>query len=87
MVLPTDSSVEVPPAADVIAASCAVASFGTFSSMPWRLLPLPIAIGMLAHAVRWALVAIAGFHVTRGAPVSCLFVSVIITPVADRYDL
>jgi uncharacterized membrane protein YjjB (DUF3815 family) len=52
MVLPADSSVEVPPAADVIAAGCAVASFGTFSPMPWRLLPLPIAIGMLAHVVR-----------------------------------
>jgi hypothetical protein len=63
MVLPTDSSVEVPPAADVIAAGCAVAGFGTF--FPCRgALPLPIAIGMLAHAIRWALVAIAGFHVT-----------------------
>jgi uncharacterized membrane protein YjjP (DUF1212 family) len=87
MVLPTDSSVAVPLAADVIAAGCAVASFGTFFSMPWRLLPLPIGIGMLAHAVRWALVAIAGFHVTTGALVSCLFVSVIITPVADRLRL
>jgi uncharacterized membrane protein YjjB (DUF3815 family) len=38
---------------DVIAAGCAVASFGTFFSMPWRLLALPIAVGMVAHAARW----------------------------------
>jgi hypothetical protein len=34
--------------ADVIAAGCAVASF----SMPWRMLPFPIAVGMLGHAGR-----------------------------------
>jgi hypothetical protein len=38
--------------ADVIAAGCAVASFGTFFSMPWRMLPFPIAVGMLGHAGR-----------------------------------
>jgi hypothetical protein len=41
----------------VIAAGCAVAGFGTFFSMPWRLLPFPIAVGMLAHAARWALIS------------------------------
>jgi uncharacterized membrane protein YjjP (DUF1212 family) len=45
---------------DVIAAGCAVASFGTFFSMPWRLLGIPIAAGILAHAARWALISVAG---------------------------
>ena len=44
----------VPLIIDVIAAGCAVASFGTFFSTPWRLLAFPIAAGMLAHAARWA---------------------------------
>src|SRR5713101_1102035 len=39
----------VPLVIDVMAAGCAVASFGTFFSMPWRLLAFPIAAGMLAH--------------------------------------
>jgi len=38
---------------DVIVAGCAVASFGTFFSMPWRLLAFPVAVGMIAHAARW----------------------------------
>jgi hypothetical protein len=42
-----------------IAAGCAVASFGTFFSMPWRMLPFPIAVGMLGHAARWALISLA----------------------------
>ena len=49
----------VPLIIDVIAAGCAVASFGTFFSMPWRLLAFPIAVGMLAHAARWALISVA----------------------------
>jgi uncharacterized membrane protein YjjP (DUF1212 family) len=44
----------VPFATDAIAAGFAVASFGTFFSMPWRMLPLPIAVGMLGHAARWS---------------------------------
>src|ERR1700704_6450054 len=64
----------VPLVVDVIAAGCAVASFGTFFSMPWRLLAFPVAVGMIAHAARWA-------------PVSCLLVSVIVTPVVDRLHL
>ena len=37
------SSPPVPLVIDVVAAGCAVASFGTFFSMPWRLLAFPIA--------------------------------------------
>jgi uncharacterized membrane protein YjjP (DUF1212 family) len=55
-----ESSPPAPLLIDVIAARCAVAAFGTFFSMPWRLLAFPIAIGMAAHAARWALISLAG---------------------------
>jgi uncharacterized membrane protein YjjP (DUF1212 family) len=71
---------------DVIAAGCAVASFGTFFSMPWRLLPVPIAIGMLAHAARWAVIG-AGGSTPMGALVACAITSVLTAPVVDRLHL
>lgn len=80
-------SAPVPFAADVIAAGCAVAGFGTFFSMPWRLLPLPIAVGMLAHAARWALISLGDAHVAVGALVACMLVSIIVSPVVDRLHL
>jgi uncharacterized membrane protein YjjP (DUF1212 family) len=81
------SSVPVPFVADMMAAGCAVAAFGTFFSIPWRLLPLPIAVGMLAHAARWALISLAGAHVATGALIACILVGVIVTPVVDRLHL
>jgi uncharacterized membrane protein YjjP (DUF1212 family) len=77
----------VPLVIDVIAAGFAVASFGTFFSMPWRLLAFPIAAGMLAHAARWALISVAGTNAATGALVACVLVSVVVTPVADRLHL
>jgi uncharacterized membrane protein YjjP (DUF1212 family) len=81
------SSPPAPLAIDVIAAGCAVAFFGTFFSMPWRLLAFPIAVGMLAHAARWALISIAGGSAPTGALVACMLVSLIVTPVVDRLHL
>jgi uncharacterized membrane protein YjjP (DUF1212 family) len=86
--LPAAAAAAPPPlVADVIAAGCAVAAFGTFFSMPWRLLPIPIVVGMLAHAVRWALISMAAANAATGAFVACILVSVIVTPVADRLHL
>jgi uncharacterized membrane protein YjjB (DUF3815 family) len=86
--LPADtSSVPVPLGADVIAAGCAAAGFATFFSIPWRLLPLLIVIGMLGHAARWALVSLAGADAATGALVACILVGTIGTPVADRLRL
>jgi uncharacterized membrane protein YjjB (DUF3815 family) len=82
-----------PPAAavpfgyDVIAAGIAVAAYGTFFAMPWRMLPIPILIGMLAHALRWLAIVAAGASAEVGALIACLVVSVIVTPVADRLRL
>jgi uncharacterized membrane protein YjjP (DUF1212 family) len=81
------SSPPVPLVIDVIAAGCAVASFGTFFSMPWRLLAFPIAVGMLGHAARWALISVAGASAPTGALVACTLVSVLATPVVDRLHL
>ena len=81
------SSAPTPLIADVIAAGCAVAAFGTFFSLPWRLLPFPIVVGMLAHAVRWAVISMASANAVTGAFVACIIVSVIVTPVANRLHL
>ena len=64
-----------------------VAGFGTFFSMPWRLLPFPMAVGMLAHAARWAMISRAGAQVAAGALVASILVGIIVTPVADRLRL
>jgi uncharacterized membrane protein YjjP (DUF1212 family) len=81
------SSYPVPLGYDVIAAGVAVAAYGTFFSMPWRMLPIPIAIGMLAHASRWAMISLAGASPEIGALVACLIVGIVITPIVDRLRL
>jgi len=77
-------AVAVPLGYDVIAAGIAVAAYGTFFAMPWRMLPVPVLIGMLAHALRWVAIAVAGASAEAGALVACLVVGIIVTPVADR---
>jgi uncharacterized membrane protein YjjP (DUF1212 family) len=80
-------SYPVPLGYDVVAAGVAVAAYGTFFAMPWRMLPIPIAIGMLAHASRWAMISLAGAGAEIGALVASLIVGIIITPIADRLRL
>ena len=69
---------------DVIAAGVAVAAYSIFFSTPLRMLGWPIAIGMLAHALRWWTLAVVGAGATAGAFVACLVVGLILTPVARR---
>jgi uncharacterized membrane protein YjjP (DUF1212 family) len=80
-------SYPVPLGYDVIAAGVAVAAYGTFFAMPWRMLLAPVAIGMLAHASRWAMISLAGASVQAGALAACLVVGIVITPIADRLRL
>jgi uncharacterized membrane protein YjjP (DUF1212 family) len=83
----SEPTAKVPLLYDVIAAGVAVAAYGTFFSMPWRMLPIPIVIGMLAHASRWAMVAVVGAGVEIGALIACLIVGMIVTPLGDRLRL
>ncbi len=85
--LVSSTSPPVPFAYDVIAAGVAVAAYGTFFSMPWRMLPIPILIGMAAHAVRWLIIVIAGANVEIGALCACLLASTLVTPIANRLRL
>jgi uncharacterized membrane protein YjjB (DUF3815 family) len=80
-------ALSVPLGYDVIAAGIAVAAYGTFFAMPWRMLPIPIVIGMLAHASRWEAISVAGASAETGALVACLLVGVVITPIADQMRL
>jgi len=77
----------VPLGYDVVAAGVAVAAYGTFFAMPWRMLPIPMLIGMLAHTCRWLVITMGGGSVETGALVACLVASIIVTPVAGRLRL
>jgi uncharacterized membrane protein YjjB (DUF3815 family) len=81
------SSQPAPLPLDVAAAGVAVAAYGTFFAMPWRSLPIPIIIGMIAHAARWLVIAVFGGGVAAGAFIACLLVGIVVTPIADRMRL
>jgi uncharacterized membrane protein YjjP (DUF1212 family) len=74
----------VPLWQDVIAAGVAVGSYSIFFSTPLNMLPWPVAVGMLAHALRWAALTVLGFSVSAGALVACVIVGLILTPVSRR---
>jgi len=69
---------------DVIAAGVAVAAYSIFFSTPLHMLGWPIAVGMLAHALRWWTLAVVSAGAATGAFVACLVVGLILTPVARR---
>jgi uncharacterized membrane protein YjjP (DUF1212 family) len=68
---------------DVLAAGVAVAAYGAFFSMPLRALPIPIVIGMFAHASRWVALE-RGANAPLGALIACLIVGALATPIANR---
>ena len=74
----------VPIWQDVIAAGIAVAAFSIFFSTPLNMLPWPMAVGMLAHGLRWATMTLLGFGAAVGAGVACVVVGLILTPVSRR---
>jgi uncharacterized membrane protein YjjP (DUF1212 family) len=74
----------VPLWQDVIAAGVAVFAYSVFFSTPLNLLPWPVAVGMLAHALRWAVLSIFGMGVATGALVACIVVGLALTPVSRR---
>jgi uncharacterized membrane protein YjjP (DUF1212 family) len=83
--LPVDAPGRVVPFwQDVIAAGVAVAAYSVFFSTPLNMLPWPVAVGMLAHALRWVALTVLGFGGAAGALVACIVVALILTPVSRR---
>ena len=86
--LPVDqASRAVPLWLDTIAAGIAVAAYSVFFSTPPYMFAWPVTVGMLAHALRWWLLAVAGASAATGALVACLIVALILTPVARRWHM
>ena len=74
----------VPLWLDMIAAGVAVAAYSVFFSTPLHMLPWPVAVGVLAHTMRWWLLTVLGSSAAIGALIACLVVGLILTPVARR---
>jgi uncharacterized membrane protein YjjP (DUF1212 family) len=74
----------VPVWEDVVAAGVAVACYSIFFSTPLKMLAWPVAVGMVAHALRWATLSVLGWGVEAGALAACLAVGLLLTPVSRR---
>ena len=67
-----------------LAAGVAVACYSIYFATPIRMLPWPIGVGMLAHALRWVTLETSTPNVAVGAFVASIVAGSILAPVARR---
>ena len=72
---------------DVIAAGVAVACYSIFFSTPLRMVPWPVAAGVLGHAIRWIALSMLGIGAALSSLAACVVAAVILTPIARRYRM
>jgi len=76
----------VPLLRDAIFAGVAAASYGVYFNMPTRMLGWPVAIAVPAHVLRYLAIAKLHASVPVGSFVACVFVGLVVTPIArNRY--
>ena len=77
----------VPLWVDTVAAGVAVFAYSVFFSMPLSMVAWPVAVGMVAHALRWGVLSVFGASAATGALVACLIVGLILAPVSRRWRM